>query len=101
MAPELFRGGAYSERIDVYAMGICFYEVVSREWAFSGMEDEDIADTVLHEDGRPELPEWCPAQLQELIKSCWAQVADQRPSTKTLEKQLKSLAHGTWKEPPN
>ncbi len=100
MAPELLRSGAmYNEKIDVYAFGIVLSELVSRDWAFSHLEEDEIKDRVLAGE-RPALPEWTPPPLLKLVQSCVDADPAKRPG-QNLVPLIKALPHGTWREPPN
>lgn len=81
MAPEVFTGSTYDEKVDVYSYGMILFEIVCREIPF---EDEEAAAvgrlTVQGE--RPDLeavPPDCPEGLQNLMISCWDHEPSKRP----------------------
>jgi serine/threonine protein kinase len=82
MAPEVFSGCTYDEKVDVYSFAMILYEIICRELPF----DEDDPATVgkLAVTGvRPDiddLPPDCPPSVSELMVACWAGDPNQRPS---------------------
>jgi hypothetical protein len=49
-------------------------ELVNRNWAHSDLEQDEIVSRVRDQQLRPELPEWCPPALKDLIVMCWHEV---------------------------
>jgi serine/threonine protein kinase len=86
MAPEVFRHEDYNETVDIYSYAmILFYLMVGRPpWAtLAGM----VAVKKAAEEGdRPNIPRDLDVRLQNLMKDCWDDDANLRPSfTKILE----------------
>merc|ERR1719433_742433 len=81
MAPEVFTGTVYDEKVDVYSYGMILFEIVCREIPFE--EEEPAAVGKLTVNGaRPDLeavPPDCPTDLRELMIRCWAQDPKGRP----------------------
>ncbi|MBP9726692.1 MAG: protein kinase [Gammaproteobacteria bacterium] len=83
MAPELFKRGAKHDNLsDIYALGIVFWELSSRELPFHADETatpELIKDWV--KDGEREtIPSDTPPAFAALITRCWAQRTGDRPA---------------------
>ncbi|GLC37353.1 hypothetical protein PLESTM_000574700 [Pleodorina starrii] len=104
MAPELFNGSRVDERADIYSLGCIMYEALTRKVPFDhllrgpavgpgpgggeaaggGMVAAGnpaaviMAVAVLGK--RPELPDWVPRGLAELITACWAEDPKARPA---------------------
>jgi len=81
MAPEVFLGSCYDEKVDVYSFGMICYEFICREIPFDDEECATIGSLVVA-GIRPDL-DAVPAaygQLQALMTACWAQDAIDRPS---------------------
>jgi serine/threonine protein kinase len=99
---ELWNKQSASKASDVYALGILFAEIVSREvpvlgesiiWflrfifefffvlsrQFDGVEPLVIRDRVLQEKRMP-LPPSCSASVKALIEKCWSHDPLKRPS---------------------
>ena len=89
MAPELFQGGQYDMRVDVYAYGIILWEMLSEDTPFKGRCPVQIMNAVctLHE--RPIMPIGVPKELDELVRLCWAQTPEERPTFKMIYKMFK------------
>mmetsp|Transcript_43004 Transcript_43004/g.111487 ORF Transcript_43004/g.111487 Transcript_43004/m.111487 type:complete len:308 (+) Transcript_43004:43-966(+) len=82
VAPEVFRGHSYDEKIDVYAFAMVLFELTFHELPF---EDSDpIEITALVTNGRrpclQDPPPGCPKELLGLVERCWAHHPDFRPT---------------------
>jgi len=80
MAPEVFQGDSYTRKADVYSYGILLWEMIARQEPFG---DESFLSEISNKviDGvRPKLPVYCPPSVAQLIKECWHQDPDSRPS---------------------
>ena len=42
MAPEIFAGKAYSHKVDVWALGCVFYQMLTGKTPFTGMDKKDL-----------------------------------------------------------
>lgn len=90
MAPEVYNGTKYHHQADVFSFAIVIYEVICRHMAFEDMDAEQ-AGKVIASGGRPveqEAPEDTPEELRSLMKECWDQDPDQRPSFAEIEERL-------------
>lgn len=90
MAPEVFEGHHYDEKVDVYSYAMILFEILCREIPFE--EEEPLAVGGLIMKGvRPDLdavPPDCPQILRAIMILCWDQVPAQRPSFQDLRGQL-------------
>ena len=93
MAPELFAGGAYDEKVDVYAFGVVLWELVAREVPWGGAAAPEIKRAVLAGE-RPQIPLSCSKPLAALIGRCWHADSRARPACPDLLEALKGC------EPP-
>lgn len=83
-APEVLSGDLYSERADIYSIGIIFWELYTREVPFAEIRfDSDVEDAVL-KGARLLLPEECPSLWRTLISSSCSFDPAQRPSSSEL-----------------
>ena len=42
VAPEIFRGTGYSYKVDIFSLGTVFYNLVSGERLFNGMNNDEL-----------------------------------------------------------
>ncbi|RLN74492.1 hypothetical protein BBJ28_00009536 [Nothophytophthora sp. Chile5] len=84
LAPEVFRGEDYSEKIDVYSYGIVLWELFCFKKPYLDKDAINLAYLVAHEDLRPELLPHIPEILHRLMKACWDADPAQRPSFSTV-----------------
>jgi serine/threonine protein kinase len=79
MAPELLAGEKYNEKVDVYSFGMVLLECFTRKSPWQGMPSSAITDMVSRCD-RPPIPETVPPVFERLIRTCWHQEPENRPS---------------------
>mmetsp|Transcript_99648 Transcript_99648/g.282227 ORF Transcript_99648/g.282227 Transcript_99648/m.282227 type:complete len:303 (+) Transcript_99648:95-1003(+) len=91
MAPEVFTGSSYDEKVDIYSYGMILFEVVCREIPFEEQEPADVGHLTVQGE-RPDLeavPPNCPRQLQELMIQCWDHDPWRRPAFDRILETLK------------
>ena len=79
MAPEVLLGHQYTEKADIYSIGIITWEVVTGKCPFEGKNQLDIIVAVAQQHRRPELPP-CDNALKEFLSCCWHDNCDNRYS---------------------
>jgi serine/threonine protein kinase len=84
MAPEVLRGQAHSKASDVYAVGMIMWELSSGEPPFNNRSHNhhliwDICNGV-----RPPILESTPQCWVELMKQCWDDDPDKRPTAREV-----------------
>lgn len=106
MAPEVIRGGHYSEKVDVFSYGIMLYELFSGCLLASrvtmGMPDGTLAGEgrlaeyaeQVAAGHREEMPAYWPQPIKKLIADCWAQDPSKRPSFARILDQLYQMKRG-------
>lgn len=92
MAPELFEGGSYTSKVDVYSFAILMYEVLTGNEAYPGITGGVKLMNLVSEGFRPEFRGEIKPSLESLIRQCWSQEPDQRP---TFEDIYNFLAYGS------
>lgn len=93
MAPEVFAGNLYDEKIDIYSYAMVVFEVICGEVPYDDEDPATIGSLVV-KGGRPDLeavPPDCPNVLQKLMTSCWAEKPMERPSFEMILRVLGSI----------
>ncbi|KAL3333064.1 hypothetical protein AABB24_033237 [Solanum stoloniferum] len=76
MAPELIRNESYTEKCDIFSLGVIMWELCTLERPWHGVPPEKVVYIVANEGSRLEIPE---GPLGQLIADCWAE-PNERPS---------------------
>eukprot|EP00605_Chrysophyceae_sp_TOSAG23-4_P001788 GSChrysophyteH1.ASY1.ANO1.1977.1 assembled CDS len=88
LAPELVAAQkSYSEKVDIYSLGVTFCEIWSGEDPWEGVDIFKIYDAV-QAGKRPKIPENIPVVFKNIIESCWIQNPAERPSAENLSLSL-------------
>jgi len=93
MAPEVAHGDTnYGFSVDVYSFSILFWQLVTNRVAFENMDSTSelgirIADKIM----RPSLKCIKLNSLKELIKACWSNKPDDRPTFSMIRKWLEYI----------
>ena len=87
-APECFaRKGHYTEASDVYSFGVVLWEIATGQSA--KLLQGNLMDYA-YKGERESIPKEVPAELAEIIRSCWQTEASMRPSMKTIIGKLEA-----------
>ncbi|CAF3890429.1 unnamed protein product [Rotaria sp. Silwood1] len=94
-APEILRNAdrtSYSEKSDVYSMGVLMWEACSYgQLPYSSLHSEDdVRQRKLNDDRLPQ-PTSCSDQLWTIINECWQQESLKRPTFEVLKESLLML----------
>lgn len=79
-APELYGSNGYNNKVDVYAFGVTLYEILAEKLAFQGMTRLQLMGHVVGGKREEIDSKVITPFAEELIKSCWAQEPENRPS---------------------
>jgi FtsZ-binding cell division protein ZapB len=79
MAPELFQGQTYDQKVDVYAFAILTYEILSSMLPFADIPNPVALGVRVAGGVRPPIPPRVPEPWARLIRRCWAPVPSARP----------------------
>eukprot|EP01048_Picozoa_sp_COSAG05_P009013 COSAG05_NODE_714_length_7813_cov_41.624060_2_plen_1268_part_00 len=94
--------GQPCQNSDVFSYGLILWEMYSRKHVHSGFEGfdpdlghnvEQVTQWMTEQQARPAIPSTCPAVWALLIRSCWAQSQDKRPSAAEIVEILKNVRH--------
>ena len=91
MPPELLKGGVLTPAADVYSFGILLWELLSGHQPYPGKNQQEITLAVVIEGLRPEIPSHYPAEYAELLRQCWLQDYNKRPSFPFLIEKLRGM----------
>lgn len=81
MAPEVFQGTDYDEKVDIYSYAMILFEIICREIPFEEEEPAQVGTLTL-QGQRPDLeavPPDCPQLLRDLMIACWEPDPKRRP----------------------
>jgi serine/threonine protein kinase len=79
----VIRGEKYCEKADVYSFGIVMWQVLTRKQPFAGRNFMGVSLDVL-EGRRPQVPVECAHDFKKVMKKCWHDSADKRPTMETV-----------------
>lgn len=88
----MLSAGAKTFASDVYSFGVVAWEVVSREvpWAGEALP-QDINIRVVFRSERPVIPADAPADIVDVIQSCWTSAPESRPTASNVLDTLENL----------
>jgi len=90
-APETYdKKNLYTEKADIYSIGIIFWEIATCQFPFEGMEPQQIMFHVF-QGLRLEIPSCCPKEYKELIEQCWDHDLAKRPKAQIIYEKLSSV----------
>ncbi|XP_057461656.1 serine/threonine-protein kinase EDR1-like isoform X2 [Actinidia eriantha] len=84
MAPELIRNEPFTEKCDIFSLGIIMWELCTLNRPWEGVPPERVVYAVANEGSRLEIPE---GPLGQLIADCWAE-PQERPSCEEILTRL-------------
>lgn len=95
MAPEMCKNVQYTNKVDVFSFGLILFELLTGHRAFSAVSLFDhIADLV--KGVRPAVPDEVVPNMRDLIKACWSDNPDERPSFSQIFKKLHDIDFKIW-----
>jgi serine/threonine protein kinase len=84
MAPEVLRGKPYTKAADIYSFGIIMWEMTSGVPAFHNIPHDFQLSLSICRGVRPEIVEGTMPEYVELMKRCWDNDPEKRPTAKEL-----------------
>ncbi|WJX44652.1 mitogen-activated protein kinase kinase kinase [Trifolium repens] len=89
MAPELIRNEPFTEKCDIFSLGVIMWELCTLNRPWEGVPPERVVYTVANEGSRLEIPE---GPLGRLISECWAE-PNERPSCEEILSRLVDIEY--------
>jgi serine/threonine protein kinase len=80
----------YSQKSDIYSFGMVLWELASREVPFKDAHGPELIPKWVSEGEREEIPKDTPPKIAHLIKLCWANDIQKRPTADDAVKYLKN-----------
>jgi serine/threonine protein kinase len=75
VAPEVLKGNQYTKASDIYSFGIIINEYISEEAPYNNIPHDQMLIIDIYEGLRPNIFEYTPKLLVDLITKCWDAVA--------------------------
>uniref|UniRef100_A0A8D0GXV5 Tyrosine-protein kinase n=2 Tax=Sphenodon punctatus TaxID=8508 RepID=A0A8D0GXV5_SPHPU len=87
-APEAINYGSFTIKSDVWSLGVLLYEIITYgKIPYPGMSNADVMMALQRGYRMPRM-ETCPAELYDIMKSCWKDKAEERPTFDYLQSVL-------------
>mmetsp|Transcript_4738 Transcript_4738/g.5133 ORF Transcript_4738/g.5133 Transcript_4738/m.5133 type:complete len:757 (+) Transcript_4738:39-2309(+) len=116
LGPEIYHSKKFTPKTDVYALGVIFWEMVTR--CVTGVYTQPYSEYNIQfdfqiiiqsakEDKRPTISDYCHKRFRDLIKVLWDPNPDVRPDAPGLLEQLKDVGKefqankGEWEKMRN
>jgi len=86
VAPEVLRGQPYTQKADIYSLGMIMYEVLTGYPPFTNESHDTNLALKIVQGTRPQFPQQVkyPQLLIDLIKKCWEQEPNNRPTAREI-----------------
>ncbi|RIA84268.1 kinase-like domain-containing protein [Glomus cerebriforme] len=95
MAPEILRGKEYTQKSDIYSLGIIFNEIISTIPPFNDEPHDYYLALDICRGKRPEIRDETPDFLKELIHKCWDANPENRPTSDEVSNTICSFIYYT------
>jgi serine/threonine protein kinase len=73
LAPEVMANKIYTEKADVYSIGVILWELLTRKAFFGEIRFMSRLEDKVLSGARPPIPDDCLPAYRRLIEDCWAQ----------------------------
>lgn len=98
MAPEVMASWPYTFSADIYSFGLLLWQTISMEEPFKNCTTSVLKNMVRTLGNRPPLQKMWPAELRDLIESCWDGNPKRRPDSEKvvclLDAEILKLGEG-------
>lgn len=93
MSPEVLSNAPYTDKSDVYSLGLIVWEVLMQQPFFEELKfNSQIEIQVVNHNYRPPLPSEISEKTRELIIECWSANPEERPTALEIVKRLKDFS---------
>lgn len=100
MPPEAFMDGVFTTKTDVWSFGVLLWEIFSMGYMpYPGVSNREVVEFVMR-GGRMEPPRHAPDSIQNLMKLCWLQHSDKRPTFASAVQVLERCLEDAASVPP-
>ena len=90
-APEAVMYNRFSTKSDVWSFGILLYEIITYGcYPYPGMTNAEVLNNIM-EGYRMPCPAGCSNRLYRVMKDCWKEYPEDRPTFQTIEGMLNAL----------
>ncbi|KAF7706209.1 hypothetical protein HF521_019463 [Silurus meridionalis] len=94
-APEAINYGSFTIKSDMWSFGILLYEIVTfGKIPYTGLSNSEVMARV-QRGYRMQCPENCPAELYEIMGSCWKAKPEERPTFDYIQSVLEDYYTAT------
>ena len=94
MAPEILSSQRYTEKADVYSLGVVLWELLTRQCPYGEeIQAVQVAMAVLNEGRRPVIPSTglAPPSYVSLFQWCWETIPENRPNVEQVLSALEAM----------
>ncbi|TKR78103.1 hypothetical protein L596_018964 [Steinernema carpocapsae] len=96
MSPEIInQNDKITTASDVWSYAVVLWELTSREIPYKGLSEFKIYTIISTLSQRLVIPETCPKQLANLLRSCWKGEPDERPNMREVMVELENISQNT------
>lgn len=88
VAPEVLRGRSYTQKADIYSLGMIMYEIITRIPLYAKQNHDINLALQICQGERPKFPNQLkyPQILVDLIKQCWESEPNNRPTAREVSR---------------
>ncbi len=92
-APELLKGNPASPKADIYSLAVCLWQLWSRQFPYSGMNQHAVIFRVCASNLRPRFDGTIKvdSRYKDLICLCWSANLEERPQAEEVYHTLKCM----------